>query len=133
MTGNNRNTLSKEERLSSKKLIDELFDAKQSIVEKPISLYWTKSNFKTNIPVQFGVGVPKKNFKRAVDRNKIKRQIKEAYRVNKHDLHQFLEEKGIQCALMVIFIANESIPFKEIENKIVFTLNRLIEELEKNS
>ena len=81
---------------------------------------------KENSILQFGVAVPKKNFKRAVDRNRLKRQMREAVRKNKLSVKKFLEEKNKPCALLLVFTGKEAVPYKEIEDKIIVILQRLV-------
>lgn len=76
-------------------------------------------------PVKLLVSVPRKNFKKAVDRNKIKRLVKESYRKNKSAFYSFLEGRGEFCLLAFIYTAREILPGHEIENKIVITLQKL--------
>ena len=83
---NRRYTLSKEERLSWKRYIDLLFEKGQSFVAFPLRVVYLAVEEETLAPVSILVSVPKKKFRRAVKRNLIKRQVREAYRVRKYDL-----------------------------------------------
>lgn len=65
-------------------------------------------------PAQVVVAVPKKNFKTAVARNRLKRRIREAWRLHKQELYERLGER--RTALMLMYIAKEELPFSEIEN-----------------
>ena len=87
-----RHTLSKEERLSWKRHIDRLFTEGRSFVAFPLRVVYLLSD-EEGMPVRasFLVSVPKKRFKRAVKRNRIKRQVREAYRMHKYDLWESLE------------------------------------------
>lgn len=78
-------TLSKEERLSWKRYIDLLFEKGQSFVAFPLRVVYLLTEEDMPAPVSILVSVPKKKFKRAVKRNHIKRQVREAYRVRKYD------------------------------------------------
>lgn len=75
---------------------------------------------------QVGATVPKRNFKKAVDRNRIKRQIKEAYRLNKQKLAQKLESADKQLAMMIIFSGKEKFDFDKIESCIIKALEKII-------
>lgn len=121
-----KQTFTKEERLSSKKIIEELSQKGNSFTESPFKMIWLKIALQTKYPAQIVFGVPKRNFKKAVDRNKIRRRIKEAYRKNKHIFYNFLKEKDLQCALMLVYIAKTEVEYKEIESKIILTLQRLV-------
>ena len=81
-----RYTLSKEERLSWKRYIDPLFAKGQSFVAFPLRVIYLPLEEEMPARASFLVSVPKKKFKRAVKRNLIKRQVREAYRTSKHQL-----------------------------------------------
>ena len=73
-------TYNKEERLKKKKLISQLFNEGKSITIFPVKLVYLETEHEGHYKVQAGVSVAKRNFKKAVDRNKIKRLLREAYR-----------------------------------------------------
>ncbi len=66
-------------------------------------------------PIQFTVSVSKRKFKRAVDRNRVKRQIREAYRLNKAPLFEKLKQSGKKYAWMVIFTGSELPDYQQVE------------------
>ena len=80
-------------------------------------------------PAQFAVTVPKKNFKKAVERNRLKRKIREAYRLQKAVFYQNLttanEESGFQLALLIIYVSPEAKSFAEIDEALFYLLKRL--------
>ena len=80
---NKRYSLSKEERLSWKRYIDQLFAEGQSFVAFPLRVVYLPLEEQMQAPVSILISVSKKKFKRAVKRNLIKRQVREAYRVRK--------------------------------------------------
>jgi ribonuclease P protein component len=86
-------------------------------------------------PVQFALSVPKKAFKRAVDRNVLRRRIREAYRLNKIDLYRFLENKYShgekRFAFMVLYTAKEEMPYVDIEKGIKKMIRKFKDELNK--
>jgi ribonuclease P protein component len=76
-------------------------------------------------PVLFTQSVPKKKFKHAVDRNLIRRRIREAYRLNKSQFYaNFPSEDNEQIAIMVIYIAPETLPYSNIAASLEKMLNR---------
>lgn len=75
--------------------------------------------------MQLLISVPKRNFPRATDRNKIKRLIRESYRRHKHILYQPLIQSGTQLALAFVYSAKKITTFNETENKIKLALTRL--------
>ena len=85
----------KQEKLKSRKLIEELFDRGKSINVFPVRILYIFSNLLVNEQplLQVGVSVSKRNFKRAVDRNRIKRLLREAYRLQKKELIELLAEQ----------------------------------------
>lgn len=78
-------------------------------------------------PVSILISVPKKRFKRAVKRNRVKRQIREAYRVNKHALCQILSDKGQSMSIAFIYLSDQLAPSDEIGEKMKTLLARIAE------
>lgn len=115
----------KEERLHSKKIIDLLFEKGASFSIGPIRTIWLKSEPKQGCPVQVLIAVPRKNISRAVQRNKLKRRMREAYRKNKSPLLEMLNQKGNSISLAFVYTQNEVIAYQEIEEKIILSLQRL--------
>lgn len=112
------------EKLKSKKLLDELFSSGKKITEFPIKLVYKQLDFEDEILVKAGVSVPKRNFKKAVDRNKIKRLLREGYRLNKHILHDELNQKYV-C--MFLYLGKDMPTFEELNIK----MERLIKKFAK--
>ena len=110
-----KQTFKKTERLISRKIISSLFEDGQSFTTKPYRIVWKKVTFESATPVQVVISVGKKYFPRAVDRNFIKRRIREIYRKNKETLYSTLSEKNTQCALMILYTGNKIIDFKSME------------------
>lgn len=79
----------------------------------------------SEFPVQFTVSVPKKKFKKAVDRNRLRRQIRETYRLHKHILYRSLENTSKVYALMVIYVAKDAVEYSEIDNNMNRGLRKL--------
>ena len=75
------------------------------------------------------VSVPKKRFKRAVKRNRIKRLMREAYRLNKQLLTESILEKGMQIHIAFNYVSNDELDFATIEKKMNQALNKLVESL----
>lgn len=120
-----RNTLDKSQRLKGRKIVGDIFDGqKLSVASYPFRAFYTVS-FEDDVNAKFGIGVPKKKFKRAVDRNHIKRLVKESLRLNKTILYAAMYNKN--CGVNTMIICNaESIPsFELVETKIKELLNRL--------
>ncbi len=119
----------KEERLSSVKLIDELYSQGSSFSFYPFRITY-KLTETEGPPVKVVIAVPKRKFKLAVERNRIKRQIKEVYRHLKEDyLYPELQSRGIQMNLMIVFTSNEIITTTSIRKKLNLALERLVKKL----
>jgi ribonuclease P protein component len=117
-------TFTKSERLCSKVIMDEMFEKGRIIVVPSFKLIWLKAEEGTGQPVQIVISVPKRNFKKAVDRNLLKRRIREAYRRNKDIIYSSIS--GQTFYLMLIYTGKEIIEYKEAEEKIIKLLQRLI-------
>ena len=77
--------------------------------------------------------MPKKIFKNAINRNRIKRLIKEVYRLNKNELYKRLENSNKKVQLIIVFIGKKIAAFKEINNSLPKYLNQLVNKIcEKN-
>lgn len=80
-------------------------------------------------PAQCLITVSSRRFKKATDRNRIKRLTREAYRKNKIPLYAFLRENGLFCLLAFIYSADKILPFSEMESKMTVSLHQLMEHM----
>lgn len=119
-------TFNKAERLSSKIAIDALFATGESFYSKPFKIYWLPVN-ESEHPVKLVISVPKRIFKRAVDRNKLKRLIREAYRKNKTVLYDELGAKHIH--MMFIYTSHKIIDYSEVEEKLKAGLQLFVKKI----
>ena len=115
------NTLGKTQRLKSRKLIKKLFEEGISIKNYPFRLVYIATE---TPPIKSSFSVPKRNFKKAVDRNRIKRLIKEAYRLEKKNLFKTL---SFNCVFMITFLGKKEPTFSEAQKKIGELLKLFIE------
>lgn len=109
-------SLKKDERLCSKRIIDKLFTEGDAFLQYPLKIAYLKTNLPADYPVQAGFSVSKRNFKRAVARNRIKRLLRESYRLNKHLLYDELNKQ--QLAIFFIFIGKELPNYVQLETAI---------------
>ena len=117
-----RKTFPKSERLSRQKLIKTLFDQGKSYHYFPLKLLYLPSTEISQNQVLFAV--PKRNFKKAVDRNRVKRQMREAYRLHKERI-SYSPDKEVHFLLAYVYIAKKQYPYRDIEAKIKMSLDRL--------
>jgi ribonuclease P protein component len=125
-------TLRKEERLAGKKKIEELFSSGKSFYVKSFKVIWLFQDDRQKYPVSVLITVSKRYIKKAVDRNLIKRRIREAYRKNKQSLYAHLEPKNGHLNLALIYSNPTLATYKEIEEKIILILQRLQSEYDKD-
>ena len=131
-------TLGKQERLKSRKLIDRLFREGKNFSVFPYRVYYVcgEQVFKdpgTDFPVAFGVGVGTRHFKKAVDRNRIKRLGRESYRLQKLPLYEALRQRNLQMAVFFLYTARELPAYGQIYEKIGVILERLVRELPQSN
>jgi len=118
----------KNERLKSQKLLQFVFDNGRAITAYPLKLIYLAVPDSDIAHSQMGVMVGKKKFKRAVARNRIKRTIREAYRLNKHLIFNNIEGK---YAFLILYIGNDLPTFETVEIAMVSLFDKLIT-VEKN-
>ena len=119
----------KKQKLCGEKVIERLFANGKSISEKPFRAIWNFEKNNDQVFVKSLIVVSKKRLKLAVERNVVKRRIKEAYRLQKKQLECFLESTNQQLNLAIIYQQEEILDYKTLEEKINLLLSRLIKEL----
>jgi ribonuclease P protein component len=122
-------TLKKEERLCSQKVLGELFTSGESFLVYPLKIVFLKTDALQPTPVQAAFAVSKRNFKRAVKRNLMKRRMREAYRLNKPPLYDELAVKELHIAAMFIFIGKDIAEFAAIEKSMISALKKIAAKL----
>lgn len=124
------NTLRKAERLYSKIVIEKMFagGASRSFSVFPLRAVYMSVD-RQEVPASILISVPKKRFKRAVKRNRVKRQIREVYRKNKQPLLDGLQNKGQRLAIAFIYLSDELVATAELEEKMKTALSRISEKL----
>ena len=125
-------TFSKSERLCSKILIEKLFKSGHTFYLEPFKVFWLETpDLESVSNAQLLTGVSKKNLKKSVDRNKIKRRIKEAYRLNKQILYDTLEINNKKFIIAILYTSKQINDFDYIQNKIILILQRLQKEINR--
>ena len=113
----------KQERLNNKKRINKLFRSGKFFSQEPFQIYWLETKQEKNI-IELLVSVPKKNIKFAVNRNIIKRMVKEAYRLNKKALHEQVNREKKSFSVAIIYMNNKIPSYLYVEKKIKLILER---------
>ncbi|MCK5820805.1 MAG: ribonuclease P protein component [Bacteroidales bacterium] len=127
------NKFRKSERLSSQKEIQALFSDGHSFHSFPFRVVWKFSDKPDNHLARVVISVPKRKFKKAVDRNLIRRRIKEVYRVQKHILYDHLDQAEVKLIFMLMYTHDEIMDFNELEGKISKLLVRFKQEVKVNT
>lgn len=131
------NTFGKQEKLKSRKLIQQVFSNGKAVTAHPLRLVFYTPADPMETPVKIGVSASSRNFKKAVDRNRIKRLMREAYRLNKAELLQHAVQNNLQVAAFIIYTDKVLPDFELVNNKMKLLLSKLIkvtsEAVPKNS
>ena len=131
-----RHTLRKAERINSKITIDRLFTGgSKSMLAFPVRAVYsiTEQTSAPCPPAAILVSVSKRHFKHAVKRNRVKRQIREAYRLNKHILWQAVEGSGKHIDVAFIWLSDTIETSEVVHRKVVNLLQRIAEKLTANT
>ena len=124
------NTFPKKEHLYGEKVIENLHTTGSSFLVYPLRVvYLNVSQPDEQIPVRVMIGVSKKKFKKAVDRNRAKRLMREAYRLNKSSLVSIIKKEEVKIYLSFQYIADEMLTFDEISTKMQKALDRLTKKI----
>lgn len=127
-----RFTLGKSERLRSRKQIEKLFAEGKSLAVNPFRVYYIIVPRSKQRGVQFGIGVSSKNFKKAVDRNRIKRLAREAWRLQNIELKEKLKTVGSQLDVFFIYTGKDLPDFKIVKDKLAVALKKLVSKVDEN-
>ncbi|MFI1772583.1 ribonuclease P protein component [Thalassobellus citreus] len=121
-------TYNKKEKLKSKKLIDLLFTEGQSVSAYPLRLVYMPTTFNEDLMAKTGLSVSKRNFKTAVDRNRIKRLLRESYRLNKTT---YFNNLTTQHAFMILYIGKDKPTLAQVENRMKLLFEKFQDKVSK--
>lgn len=128
-----RFTYGKKEKLKQRKQLDELFAAKQPFLVFPVKVFYLHPAQTINNNVKTGVGANSRHFKKAIERNRIKRVLREAYRLNKLPLVQYLEQHNKQLIVFFLYI-DKVLPQKGLlQSKMPLVIRELIKRSDETS
>lgn len=121
-----RNTLGKQERLKSKKLIEKLYAEGDSVKIFPLRMMYVQTVHTSEFPCQVGVSVAKRNYKLAADRNRLKRLMRETYRLQKQIVYNNLDKPYV---FMISYIGSEEIKYEDLYLKMEKLLTLFIDKV----
>jgi ribonuclease P protein component len=121
-----KNTFKKSERLTSKVSMEKIFEKGSTLKKFPLILKYSLVEFEDEQPLKVVISVPKRRIRKAHNRNRIRRQLKEAYRLNRLPLKRCLAEQSKSLALFFIYTGKENPDYAIIEEKIQLLLKELM-------
>jgi len=113
------------EHLKSKKLIEQLFEGGSKLKSRPLVVRYLEASLPEAVPCQAMVSVSKRSFKRAVDRNRIKRLMRENWRLQKQPVLETLDAQQKQWAIVFIFVGKEMPTFEEMQKSMTTVVEQL--------
>lgn len=141
-------TLNRQQRIKSRKAIEQLFSEGKRLTVNPFRIFYllqevagqsaaasaAKENLQSAIAnLQFGVGVSTKNFKHAVDRNRVKRVTREAWRLQKNNVEEILEAKQKSLHVFLVYTGKELPVYADVFAKVTVILKKLRPLLDENN
>lgn len=122
-------TFPKKEKLKSQKLIEKLFLEGKAVTAFPIRLLYLQTTFEDGTKIKTGVSVSKRNFKKAVDRNHIKRLLREAYRLNKPE---YFNNITTSYAFMILYLGKDATDYDSVNFKLKMVFKTFLEKISKD-
>jgi ribonuclease P protein component len=125
-------TFGKKYKLCRQKVMDALFKEGTSLKQYPYVLHYLEVDEKLEAPFQITISAPKRIFKKAHDRNRVKRLMRETIRKNKLILETFLNERNGQLALFMIYTAKEVLPYEVLFKKTELLFMQLVKQMKNH-
>jgi ribonuclease P protein component len=125
-------TFGKEYKLCRQKIIDQVFKEGSTVKKYPIRVQYILLDETMDVPFQITVSAPKRIFRKAHDRNYIKRLMREAIRKNKLILETYLQQTGKRLALFMIYSSKELFHHDELVQKTNLIFDQIIKQLEQD-
>ncbi|MGV3595928.1 MAG: ribonuclease P protein component [Sediminibacterium sp.] len=120
----------KKEKLKSRTELQAIFTTGKSFSVFPIKVFFVeKDSTDTSVPVHAGVGVGSKHFKKAVDRNRIKRLLREAYRLEKQSLHEAIVTQSKTISVFFLYLDKELPDYTLVREKMKEGIEKLIKRI----
>lgn len=126
-------TFPKNEHLKSKKQIQALFHNGKAFSVFPLKIYFSTTSSNNPGTMRAGFSVPTRNFKKAVERNCIKRLMRETYRLQKDELSTFLCDNRLELDVFFIYIDRKLSDYPFLQQKMKGSLKRLVKNLRKET
>lgn len=123
------NSYAKTEKLKSRKALNALFTGGKSFAVFPVKVFWMPAEHSSDRPIQAGVGVSARHFKKAVDRNRIKRLLRECYRLNKQNLLAALQDREKKVVAFFLYVGKELPDHTILNEKMQQALTKLEEQI----
>jgi ribonuclease P protein component len=131
MNEEERFRLTKEERLTGERRIETLFAKGDSFMAYPFRVVYLKTTYPQSVPLSVLVSIPKKRLKAAVDRNRMKRLFREAYRLNKHLMIASWLPLPEHIEVAFIYVKDELSDFVTVEKGVRKALRELTQQIRK--
>ena len=124
--------LGKEYKLCNKKQIDALFATGRSQKQYPLVAKYDIQSLNSTSPFQIVIAAPKRTFKTAIQRNRVKRICREAVRKNKSELESYLKEHNRQLGIFLLYTGKDELLSAKLEQKTATLFRKIIDDLQKN-
>lgn len=122
----------KEYKLCNKQQIDALFASGRSQKQYPLVAKYDVQDLNSPAPFQIVIAAPKRTFKTAIQRNRIKRICREAVRKNKLELESYLKEQNRQLGIFLLYTGKEELISNKLEQKTAALFQKIIDDLQQN-